>query len=68
MASLTNNLIVSISGFSLVLLIGSGIKKPELFENQGYSSLASLLAGGLLGAVTSQNPAKNVEGDDYRIK
>ncbi len=68
MSNITNTVITSVTGLSLLLLIGSGIKNPQLFDNQGYSNLTSLLVGGMLGVVTSQNQAVKQEDDDYRIK
>jgi hypothetical protein len=61
-----SKIIVSISGVSLLLLIGSGIKKPELFENQGYSNLTSMLVGGLLGVITSNNDDPNKEDSVFK--
>jgi hypothetical protein len=67
MNNLTNNIITSVAGLSLLLLIGSGIKTPQLFDNDGYSNLTSLLVGGMLGVVTSQSQTVK-EDDDYSIK
>jgi hypothetical protein len=51
----TNNIVVGVAGISLISLIGTGAAKPELFESQGYASLTSLIAGGLLGVVSTSS-------------
>ncbi len=69
MGSITGNIISSVAGVSLLILIGAGVRNPQLFDNSNYSNLSSLIVGGMLGALTSQQtqPAKQ-EDDDYRVK